>query len=244
MASEKRNAGVAYATFSTFMSFMTKLRENGVPARIDRSIFGNASGSTVYSIIAALRALELTDDDSVPTASLHRFANAPDDERPELMNGIVRHAYPTLFSSEIDLQTTTAGQFDEHLKQQYDVKGSTVDKAATFFIAAAQFAEIPLSNHLKKRRTRSAPSATKRSSRSKQTAAKDAKEQAAQTEPRVEGRQQNPFVQGLLNELPEGDAYEDWDIQRQAAWLRTAAQIFGLLSKSGGTITVTVDQDK
>ena len=60
--------------------------------------------------------------------------------------------YPTLWSGSINLASTTAGQFDEHIREEYDVKGSTVDKVATFFIAAAKFSELAISPHLAARK--------------------------------------------------------------------------------------------
>ena len=48
-----------YATFASFITFLNKLRETQVPSRIDPSVFGNASGSLSYSIIAALKSLKL-----------------------------------------------------------------------------------------------------------------------------------------------------------------------------------------
>jgi len=50
----------------------------------------------------------------------------------------------------------------------------------------------------------------------------------------------HPFVQGLLDELPDNDGFSGWSIDDQAEWLSAAAGIFKLLSKSKGRIVVTV----
>jgi len=48
----------------------------------------------------------------------------------------------------------------------------------------------------------------------------------------------NPFIEGLLEELPpKGEA---WSIEDQANWLQAAAQIFRILYKGDGEIVVTV----
>ena len=48
----------------------------------------------------------------------------------------------------------------------------------------------------------------------------------------------NPFIEGLLSELPEKG--EMWSIEEQGHWLQAAAQIFRILYKGDGEITVTV----
>jgi hypothetical protein len=48
----------------------------------------------------------------------------------------------------------------------------------------------------------------------------------------------NPFIEGLLDELPAKG--EQWGIDDQANWLRAAAQIFRILYKGDGEITVSV----
>lgn len=53
----------------------------------------------------------------------------------------------------------------------------------------------------------------------------------------------HPFVQGLLDELPDKSAFEQWSIEDQAEWLRAAVGIFKLLSKAKGRISVTVQTD-
>ncbi len=48
----------------------------------------------------------------------------------------------------------------------------------------------------------------------------------------------NPFIEGLLDELPNKG--EPWSIEDQADWLQAAAQIFRILYKGDGEIAVTV----
>ena len=55
-----------------------------------------------------------------------------------------------------------------------------------------------------------------------------------------DGTRFHPFVQGLLDELPNTDAFAKWSIEDQAEWLRTAAGIFKLMSKQKGRIEVSV----
>ena len=49
----------------------------------------------------------------------------------------------------------------------------------------------------------------------------------------------HPFIEGLLRELPDTKGFCKWTIEEQAEWLRAAASIFKLLSKTGGRIDIT-----
>lgn len=46
----------------------------------------------------------------------------------------------------------------------------------------------------------------------------------------------HPFIQGLLKTLPEPDS--EWSVADRAKWLRTAANVFGLIYKGEGNITI------
>lgn len=174
MAENQKSPSPPYATFSAFLNFCNKLRDTQVPSRIDPTVFGNASGSLSYSIIAALKSLKLIGADGCPTSDFITFVKASDDDRKGYMQIILREGYPSLWAEGIDLGTATAGQFDEHIRQEYDVKGSTVDKVAAFFIAAAKFADVPLSHHLATRKPTASSTAATKSKRQRRTEEADA----------------------------------------------------------------------
>ena len=165
MAEKTKTHSPPYAAFASFISFLNKLRDTQIPSRIDPSVFGNASGSLSYSIIASLKSLKLIGADGTPTADLIAFVNASDNDRQAMMQAILMDAYSSLWGGSINLETTTAGQFDEHIREEYDVKGSTVDKVATFFIAAAKYAELPISPHLAARRPTASSASSSKSKR-------------------------------------------------------------------------------
>lgn len=48
----------------------------------------------------------------------------------------------------------------------------------------------------------------------------------------------HPFIQGLLQELPA--AGTDWEVEDQARWIKTAAQIFGMIYKSAVPVTTMI----
>lgn len=163
MVDNAKKVSPPYATFPSFIGFINKLRDTGVPSRIDRSVFGNASGSLVYSVLSSLTSLKLIGEDGTPAPRLIEFVNAPDEGRPKLLRQIIIEGYPTLFESGMDLTNITAGQFDDHIRGEFDVAGSTIDKIASFFLAAAKAAEIPLSKHLEKRTPIASSPSSKRS---------------------------------------------------------------------------------
>jgi hypothetical protein len=90
---------------------------------------------------------------------------ATDEERVPLWKDIIEKGYPSLFEPSAHLTTMTAGQFDEHMRTQFGVQGSTVDKIAAFFIAAAKVAGIPISAHLLARKPVSTSSSSKKSAK-------------------------------------------------------------------------------
>jgi hypothetical protein len=147
------------------INFINKLRDTVVPGRIDPSIFGNASGSISYSIISALKFLKLIDDSGVPNDQFKALANASDEARPNILKGIIEKGYPSLLKPDVDLTTMTAGQFDEHMRTEYGVSGSTVDKIAAFFIGACKMAGIPISTHLTARKPVATSSSAKKSAK-------------------------------------------------------------------------------
>jgi len=203
MAETNKKQSAPYASFPTFINFFNKLQETGIPSRIDPSVFGNASGSVSYSVIAALKSLKLILEDGSPTKTFTEFVNATEDDRKVLMRGILRTGYPSLFNGQIDLTTATAGQFDEHLREEYEAKGSTVDKAASFFIAAAGFADEPISAHLKNRKPVASSSSSRKSTKQRK---KDASPEGdAQQTPRAKAPESKPLQYQLIDLMTEPD---------------------------------------
>ncbi len=151
-----------YATYSSFLRLFTKLQTSGIPSRIDPSVFGKASGSETYSVIAALKFLKLIDDEGIPSSLFTDFVNASEQDRKDLMAKIIKAGYPSLFNGSIDISKATAGQFDSHIRDEFEVNGSTVDKIAAFFLAAAKTAEIKLSTQIAERKpTAASPTSNK-----------------------------------------------------------------------------------
>lgn len=165
MAEKTKFSCPPYATFAPFINFSNKLRDTRVPARIDPSAFGNASGSLSYSIIAALKSFKFIAQDGIPTAEFIAFVKADDEARKPLLKEAMKLAYPTLHGGGFPIKNATAGQFDEHVRENYEAKGSTIDKVASFFIAAADYAGIEISELIKQRKPISSSVASRKSKR-------------------------------------------------------------------------------
>lgn len=171
MADQAKYPCPPYATFSAFLNFLNKLRDTTVPSRIDPSVFGNASGSISYSIIAALKVLKLIGADGTPTQAFIDLVNADEEARKPLLRAAMANAYPSMLDGSFDISKATSGQFDEHLRERYEAKGSTIDKVASFFIAAANYTDVPLSQLVKDRKPSSpSPSSGKSRKQRKQAA--------------------------------------------------------------------------
>lgn len=165
MAQKQAKAPPPYATFPTFINFLNKLRETSIPGRIDPSVFGNASGSLIYSIISSLKGLSLIDENGAPQPAFNALVNASDEERKPLVTKLLKSAYPALWKPGMDLEKMTAGQFDDFLRDEYQINGSTIDKSASFFISAANYADIPISPLLKSRKPIASSSASRKSAK-------------------------------------------------------------------------------
>lgn len=170
MPEQPKKPSPPYATFASFSSFINKLRETGVPSRIDATLFGKASGTVSYSVIAAMKYLGLIDENGAPKSDLTPLVMASDEERKPLMAALMRRSYPSLFAEDTDLRTMTAGQFDERIRKEFGAAGSTVDKIAAFFLAGAKAADIEVSTHLKSRKTVAASSSSRKSAKQRKAA--------------------------------------------------------------------------
>lgn len=215
MADDTHSVAPPYATYKQFINFLNGLRETTVPQRIDRSVFGSMSGGTAYSLLSALKFLKLIDDSGSPSGFFRKMVEADDIERKNLTAALLRHCYPTFFDGKIDLSQASSGQFDDHIREQFGSKGSTIDKQALFFLNAAEDAGIALSAHLKARRpTASSPASRKRpAARKQETSAVGGPSTARAVEPK---RALSHILTDLLdvNDMTEDEMEAVWTLLR------------------------------
>jgi hypothetical protein len=99
-------------------------------------------------MMATMRFFRLLGEAGEVSKELDTLAKAED--RKRLIAGMLKTCYPALF--EIGLEHATPNQFNDALRQ-YNVSGTTLEKARSFFLQAVKFGEISLSpgiQHLSK----------------------------------------------------------------------------------------------
>lgn len=151
IAEEKRPPYLAYTTFKNFIDGM---RENGIPARIDRSVMPGQSGGNQKNIISALRFFGLIDPKAAPTSQLRELVESKDEKRKQALKPLVEEGFSFLFDGTLDLMTATEAQVHEKLQERSGFQGDTLRKCHSFFVLMAEEAGIPLGKHLKSRGAR------------------------------------------------------------------------------------------
>jgi uncharacterized protein DUF5343 len=146
---------VAYVPFKTFLSALDALKP-GVPANINRSVWPTTSGVMVSQILGAFRFLGLINPDGQPTDLLHQLAENEAD-RKDIMCKLLTTRY--FFAAPKALLKMDPNTLKSEMKD-YGITGATLQKAITFFLQAARYADLPLSPYLMKK-TRG-PSARKK----------------------------------------------------------------------------------
>jgi hypothetical protein len=134
-----------YVSYRTFRNFVDTLQQQGIPARIDRSYWGDRfSGSTGIQLMAALRFLGLADANGMPTAQLKSLVSARGDRRAEMLKTITSSAFGNLLQGAFDPQTATYSQLQEAFHNYYQLSGDVSRKCIKFFVGLADDAGMPL----------------------------------------------------------------------------------------------------
>lgn len=145
------NSSVAkppYVPLKTFLNTINKLKEDGVPNRIDVSVFRGQSGSIIAALQSTYRFLSLVDDEKKPTAALHELVDAEENEMPAILKKIIQNSYSFLDASAIDMTRATSKQVETAFREQ-GINGSTITKAVGFYLAAANYSGLSYSSHIK-----------------------------------------------------------------------------------------------
>lgn len=134
-----------YIPFQTFIGLLDRLKQSGVPNRIDRTYLSYTSGSIQTYLLNTLKAFRLIDDSGRPTPALVALAEN-EDERPTRIAEIVRYHY----ADALKLGTgATPGELAEVFRDKYGLGGDTARKGITFFLNAANFGGVEVSQHYK-----------------------------------------------------------------------------------------------
>ncbi|MCW5634952.1 MAG: DUF5343 domain-containing protein [Rubrivivax sp.] len=146
----ERPATPAYTSYRPLIAWLNGFRDTGhIPMRVDKSHLPKASGSVQASHLAALRFLKLIDSAGKPSQVFESFILADDATRPQILNAILRGAYPFIFEDAgFDLARASSQMLEEKFRA-CDIRGSALLRAIAFFLAAAKDAGIKLAPGLK-----------------------------------------------------------------------------------------------
>lgn len=147
-----------YMSYKGFQNFLGKFAENGLPARLDGSYFGSASGSLVAQVRGTLRYLDLIDEDKQPTNLLKEIVLADESDRKTLLTKVFRDKYADVLALD---KNATSGQLADLFRAR-GLSGATVQKAITFLFGMAEDVGIELSPHFKRGRAATSNGSTRR----------------------------------------------------------------------------------
>ncbi|MEM1063967.1 MAG: DUF5343 domain-containing protein [Pseudomonadota bacterium] len=208
MSDSPKKLSPPYATFTSVKKFMIGLGDAGLPAQIDASLFGSASGSIIYSTINALKYLKLIDNEGRPSQALKTIVHGGEEAFAANLRPVVEQGYPEFFDGAIDLKSITAKQFDDLVRDAHSVHGSTVDKIASFFIAACKETGIEISSHLANRKP-IAPSRVSRKSAKQRKEEQSPPESSASQPSTAQAVQAKPLEYQLIDLMSEPDIEEE-----------------------------------
>ena len=160
---------------TTLMSQVDRLRDEGIPTKIDKHFLIGMSGGTQYQFRHALRTLGFITEDDRPTPLLEKFVHAEQPERSTMFGEIMTGRFPELMNlpgnaSKSDLLGVLQGYGVTSADQQR--------KILAFYVAAADFAGLPTSPHVRPSKARTGPRRPRTSSRAKKKPAADPQDPA------------------------------------------------------------------
>jgi hypothetical protein len=141
MADEAKRSAV-YVPWVTFKGALDQLAQ-GMPSRIDRSVFPGIAWNVQSQLFAGMKFLGLLKGEDEPTPVLDDLVKGSEDERKAKLRSVVQERYAELIA--IDLTKATRAHFEEVMGELYAVTGDTRQKAVRFFLNAAEYVGIPLS---------------------------------------------------------------------------------------------------
>lgn len=150
-----------YVSFSTFLTGIEALHQ-GVPEVLDKSVWRSAMNGTAQNhTMSAFRYFGFIDDDRRVQESLRTIVQDKDN-RKQRIRELLEGSFPEIVA--LARNNGTVPQLNAAM-ERYGVKGTTIPKAITFFLKAAQYADLPVSPNWKNltRSRNGAPMATRRS---------------------------------------------------------------------------------
>jgi|HubBroStandDraft_2_1064218.scaffolds.fasta_scaffold325138_1 hypothetical protein len=134
-----------YLPFKTFLNSLDALSQ-GVPPKLDRSVWKSQSGFNQGLIMSAYRYFHLVTEKDDSTQDLAILAQHPE-KRPTKMKELVEREYFFILEQS-DITKATMKMVEDAFGDVYSITGDTRQKAISFFLKAAKFADLALSPYL------------------------------------------------------------------------------------------------
>lgn len=213
-----------YVAYRTFCNSLNKLQERGVPGRIDASVFAGQSGSGIAALLAAYKYLGLMKENGAPSDTLKALVAAKEGERGPLMRELLDSRYDFLDAPHMDLANATTQQVESVFRER-GITGSTITKAVSFFLSAAQDAGLSVSKHIKTPQPKRNGGSSGKSRRAKAPAA--AQQPIDPTGNRTPSK--SSPVELLLAKFPDFDPAWPEDIKKN--WFESFGALRGAMLK-------------
>lgn len=215
-----------YVAYRTFVNSLNKLQEWGTPGRIDSSVFAGQSGSGIAALLAAYKYLGLMEDSGAPSAALKELVKHGESERGPLMRALIEGRYEFLKPPSIVLADATTQQIEAAFREQ-GIQGSTITKAVSFFLSAAQDAGIEVSKHIKTPQPKRNGSTGTKARRAKSSAGTPPPPPPA--DPHAHRHAKASPVELLLAKFPDFDPAWPEDIKKN--WFESFGALRGAMLK-------------
>ena len=232
--SEQTSTIPPYVPYRTFQTFLEFLLEEGIPDRIDRTVWGSRfSGGSGTQLMTTLKVLKLVDAESRPSQDLDDLVHAEGDDRRSTLRHVLERFYGPVF--ELDLTRASKGQFHEAFRS-FGTKEGVLTKCEAFFIRAAQAAGIELSKRIVAGRhgaskSRNAPAqARPRVAAPPAVVTEKTVAPVAAEIPAQGGSIKLELADRILAKYPDFDPA--WDAAVQAKWLEGMTRLYEGLSVS------------
>ncbi len=142
-----------YISYRLFRNFLERLQQ-GIPARIDRSYWereGLLSGSSGTQLMAALRYLNLIDENGRPQERLKPLVFATGPQKTALLREIARESFSFALEGSLDPQNATYAQLEELFSEKFQLNGQLSRKCLKFFCEISNDSGLQLSPFITKR---------------------------------------------------------------------------------------------
>lgn len=129
-----------YVAYSTFLTLLKELKDNGIPPQLDKSVLKRFAFGVQGQLKMALRSLGMLDGDK-PTPRLKAFVEAHETPQfGDILLPVLKEVYPYVFA--LDLMTATPTMFGDAFKQSGAKGEDGLRKCRSFFVHAAKQAGV------------------------------------------------------------------------------------------------------